>query len=143
MFRLAFLIFLVGLGLATWMLPANLAIGAVESDEQQLAEASPTQLVAGTADVELRFIQEDGPESGHVRVELTPETRPLTVWEARSAAQQGFLEALNEKGLGDRLSRITVVVRLMPKAHPDPGAAEQVFRFLHKGGQDWTIQAGE
>jgi hypothetical protein len=49
----------------------------------------------------------------------------------------------SRKGLGDRLSRITVVVRLLPKDRPDPGAAEQVFRFLHKGGQDWTIQAGE
>lgn len=138
MSRLAFSISVLGLaGLAAAF--AGLARGAVEIAPAQLAEAGPTSVVTGTADLEMRFVQEDGPESGHVRVELTPETRPLTIIEARSAAQQGFLEALNEKGLGDNLSRITVVVRLMPSSHPDPGAAEQVFLFLHKSGGDWTI----
>ena len=125
------------------LLPANGANGAVEEPELRLAEVSATAILAGAADMELRFIQEDGPESGHVRVVLTPELRPLTVMEARSAAQQGFLEALNEKGLGDDLRRIIVVVRLMPKSHPDFEAAEQVFRFIHKGGQDWTILPGD
>jgi hypothetical protein len=91
----------------------------------------------------MRFVQEGEPDSGHVRVVLTPETRPLTILEARSAAQQGFLEALNEEGLGDQLRRVVVVVRLMPKSHPDPAAAEEVFRFLHKGGRDWTVLVGE
>ena len=72
---------------------------------------------------------------------LTPETRPLTMLEARSAAQQAFLKALKEPGLGDNLSRITVVVRLMPASHPDPGVTEQVIVFLHKGGQDWACCA--
>jgi hypothetical protein len=93
--------------------------------------------------MEMRFAQEDGPDSGHVRVVLTPETRPLTMLEARSAAQQGFLEALNEKGLGDNLKRVIVVVRLMPKSHPDPAAAQQVFRFVHKGRRDWSVLVGE
>jgi hypothetical protein len=99
--------------------------------------------MGGAANLTMRFIQEDGPESGHVRVVLTPETRPLTVIEARTAAQQAFLETLNEKGLGDSLSRITVVVRLMPATHPDPEAVEQVIVFLHKGGPDWSVMAGE
>ena len=124
--------------------PADTAKGAVEKDEPlRVAEIRPTAILAGTADMEMRFAQEDGPDSGHVRVVLTPETRPLTILEARQAAQQGFLEALNEKGLGDYLRRVIVVVRLMPKSHPDPGGAEQVFRFIRKGGQDWTILAGE
>jgi hypothetical protein len=75
-------------------------------------------------------------------VELTPATRGLTMFEARSAAQQAFLEALSEPGLGDNLSRIKVVVRLMPASHPDLGN-EVTFLFLHKGGSDWTILAGE
>ena len=65
----------------------------------------------------------------------TPETRPLHSLEARTAAQQAFLEALKEPGLGDNLSRITVVVRLMPASHPDPDVTEQVIVYLHKGGQ--------
>ena len=119
------------------------AVGAVDDEVQQVAAADRTEFVANSADVELRFIQEDGPESGHVRVVLTPETRPLTILEARSAAQQAFLRALDEPGLAGPLSRITVVVRLMPASHPDPGPAEQVIRFQHKGGRDWSILPGE
>ena len=95
------------------------------------------------ADMELRYIQEDGPDSGHVRVEMTPEIRPLTILEARSAAQQGFLAALTEPGLGDNISRITVVVRLMPASHADPAATEQRFLYLHKGGRDWSILSAD
>jgi hypothetical protein len=128
------------------VMPSQVATGAVGDGEmQRLAEAAAfaPRMLEGAANVELRFIQEDGPESGHVRVVLTPEARPLTMLEARSAAQQAFLAALSEPGLGDDLSRITVVVRLMPASRPDPAQAEQVFRFLHKGGRDWSILAGE
>ena len=90
----------------------------------------------------LHYIQEDGPESGHVRVELTPETRPLTIIEARMAAEQAFLDALKEPGLGDNLQRITVVVRLMPDFAPGPRSAEQVIVYLHKGGHDWSVLSG-
>ncbi len=99
--------------------------------------------IGGSANLKMRFIQEGGPDSGHVRVLLTPETRPLTVIEARTAAQQAFLETLKEPGLGDNLSRITVVVRLMPESHPDPSGYEQVIVFVHKGGRDWSVLAGE
>jgi len=116
------------------------AAATVEGETPQVAEA---RAVGQVADLNLRFIQEDGPESGHVRVVLTPEARPLTVIEARMAAEQAFLEALKEPGLGDNLKRITVVVRLMPDSHPDPAASEQVIVYLHKGGRDWSILLGE
>ncbi len=111
-----------------------------EGETPMIAQARATGIAA---DFMLRYIQEDGPESGHVRVVLTPETRPLTVIEARMAAEKAFLEALEEPGLGDNLKRITVVVRLMPASHPEPGSAEQVIVYQHKGGRDWSVFAGE
>ena len=122
------------------------AAGATaEGEALSVAEAGvgATQSLGGSANLTMRFVQEDGPESGHVRVLLTPETRPLTVIEARTAAQQAFLEALKESGLGDNLTRITVVVRLIPQSHPDLSSAETVIVFLHKGGRDWSVLAGE
>ena len=138
-----------------WVLAAGLAAAGAGAPQQatavagaepaRMAEAPPeaAQRLGNAADVMLHFIQEDGPASGHVRVLLVPETRPLTLPEARSAAQQAFLETLGQPGLGDNLSRITVVVRLMPASHPDPAATEQVVVFLHKGGRDWSVLAGE
>jgi len=117
--------------------PAVAATG--EGEAPQIAQA---RAMGEVADLTLRFIQEDGPDSGHVRVVLTPEARSLTVMEARMAAEQAFLETLNEPGLGDNLKRITVVVRLMPNSHPDPGAVEQVVVYQHKGGRDWSVLPG-
>ena len=72
---------------AAGALVAGLAEGATgEGETPQIAEARATGVAA---DLMLRYIQEDGPESGHVRVVLTPETRPLTVMEARMAARAG------------------------------------------------------
>ena len=99
--------------------------------------------VPHAADVELHFVQQDGPESGHVRVELTPHTVPLTLMQARSAAQQAFLAALGEPGLGDNLRRIEVVVRLMPAQQLSAGGFEHTFVYLHKGGRDWSVLAPE
>ena len=110
-----------------------------ESEAPQIAQA---RAMGAVADLTLRFVQEDGPESGHVRVVLTPEARSLTVIEARMAAEQAFLQTLKEPGLGDNLKRITVVVRLMPESHPDPDAAEQVVVYQHKGGRDWSVLPG-
>jgi hypothetical protein len=146
MVRFASLDWIVVAGVVVGVAPALAAVGANEPGQPQtLAElaAEPARLLGSTADMELRFIQEDGPDAGHVRVELTPETRPLTMLEARSAAQQGFLAALDEPGLGDNLSRVIVVVRLMPASHPDPSASEQRFLFLHKGGRDWSVLSGD
>ena len=131
---------IVGLGAAPTI------AGGVSGDESQRvveALAQPSPLIDGAANLEMRFVQEDGPESGHVRVVLTPELRPLTALEARSVAEQAFLRALDEPGLGEGLSRIVVVVRLMPASHPDPEGAERVFRFQHKGGREWGVFLGE
>jgi len=135
-----------------WILAASLAgfgvlpaMAATSEDGPQVAEAAAgvSANFGDSADLMLHYFQEDGPESGRVRILLAPETRPLTQAEARSAAQQAFLKALKEPGLGDNLSRITVVVRLMPASHPDPSVTEQVIVFLHKGGRDWSVRAGE
>jgi len=141
---------------AGWVMVAAAAAGSVAGSQAAVATIGDggayqvTEAAGGhvrdfgnAANLTMRFVQEDGPESGHVRVLLTPETRPLTIIEARTAAQQAFLETLKEPGLGDNLSRITVVVRLMPESHPDPNAVEQVIVFQHKGGNDWSVLRGE
>ena len=130
----------VGLAAAGAMVTALADAATGEGETPMIAQARATGIAA---DFMLRYIQEDGPESGHVRVVLTPETRPLTVIEARMAAEKAFLEALEEPGLGDNLKRITVVVRLMPVSHPNPGSAEQVIVYQHKSGRDWSVFAGE
>ena len=134
----------VAIGLYALWAPAT--FGAVGADEPQmvagLASPAPRNL-ENAVDVELRFVQEDGPESGHVRVELVPENRALSAFEARAVAQQGFLEALSDPGLGENLTRVTVVVRLTPGPGAVPPGAEQSFLFLHKGGQNWSILRGE
>jgi hypothetical protein len=116
---------------------------AAATGEGDLPEIAQARAMGEVADLTLRYIQEDGPDSGHVRVVLTPEARSLSIIEARMAAEQAFLEALKEPGLGDNLQRITVVVRMMPESHPDPDTTEQVIVYLHKGGHDWSVMAGE
>jgi hypothetical protein len=142
MVRFAYLVLLFAAGVsASSLLQAGEANGAVRPGPSwQIAELSPTPL-NGAADIELRFVQEDGPESGNVRVILTPLSRQLTVSEARVAAQQGFLEALNEDALGDDLRRIIVVVRLVPGS--DSRGREQVIRFVRKSGRDWSVLLGD
>lgn len=146
MVRVAFdWVLAAGLAAAGAGVAAQPAIAVPAADAPQVAEAAAAGAAELThmADVRLHFTQEDGPDSGHVRILLVPETRPLTLLEARSAAQQAFLEALGRPGLGDNLSRITVVVRLVPASHPDSVPAEQTVVFLHKGGRDWSVLAGE
>ena len=112
--------------------------GDVLAASQHLQEGVPY-----AADVELHFVQQDGPDSGHVRVELTPQTVPLTIMQARSAAQQAFLAALGEPGLGDNLKRIEVVVRLMPAQQVSAQGFEHTIVYLHKGGRDWSVLVPE
>jgi hypothetical protein len=141
-----------GRGIAA-VLVAGAALGAgapaagaavTEPESEVLAAAQDLQgNFPHAADVELHFVQEDGPDSGHVRVELTPQTVPLTLMQARSAAQQAFLAALGEPGLGDNLKRIEVVVRLMPAQQLSAQGFEQTFVYLHKGGHDWSVLAPE
>ncbi len=111
----------------------------------RLAEATavPAPMLGGAATLAVRFVQEGGPEAGSVRVVLTPETRPITVLEARSAAQEAFLDALNEPGLGDGIRRVKVVVRLMPAESAGADLREEVFVFVHKGGSQWSVLAGD
>ena len=131
-----------------WVLAGCVAVGfgapmaarAIGDPAQDLAAAAPAAEYE-EAQVELRFVQVGGPADGHVRVDLSPQSRQLTVLEARSAAQQAFLQTLNEPGLGKPLRRITVVVRLAPPGQPSTGA--QVIDFRHKGGRDWAVTAGE
>jgi len=116
--------------------------GAGATGEGESVEVAQARAIGAAADLALRYVQEDGPGSGHVRVELTPEIRSLTVMEARMAAEQAFLGALKERGLGDSLKRITVVVRLTPISDPGSGAAKQVIIYQYKGGRDWSVLSG-
>ena len=145
MFRWSGSVLLAGMAAAGLTL-AQGASGAVgDGTAEALVETvgQPGGQPNRAVDLQLRFIQEGGPESGQVRVVVTPETRRLTILEARSAAQQAFLQALNEPGLGDNLRRVTVVVRRLPDSHPDPGGAEQVIRFQLVSGRDWSVMLGE
>ena len=141
---------------AQWLIAAGMALllgvpfeaasaAVAEGGLERLAEAvvDPRSDGAGATDFEMRFIQEDGPESGHVRVVLTPAARPVSALEARSAAHEAFLEALADPSLRDALQSVVVVVRLMPATHPDPAGTEQKFLFLRKLGSTWSVLPGE
>src|SRR5688572_25720735 len=83
--------------MAAGVLPGSGGTAATgEAPSAQLADAASVALreAVDSAYLLLQFIQVDGPTSGHVRVMLTPETRPLSILEARSAAEQAFLETL-------------------------------------------------
>ena len=129
-------------GFTLIVLPLGLALGAVgEVEPQVVAEAQVQPARFGTADVELKFVQEDGPSSGHIRVDVTPAIRALNAFEARSAAQQAFLATLDEPGLGDDLKRIRVVVYLAPRDTLLPQS--QSFLFHRTGAKNWSIRAAE
>ena len=129
-----------GATLAVMIIPATLGLAARSGEGPQLAATDAAPARPLTANVALRFVQEDGPSSGHVRVELTPSDRPLNFFEARSAAQQAFLEALDEPGLGDDLQRIRVVVRLVPD---DRASATHSYLFLKTSPTNWTVTGAE
>ena len=132
------------IALALLPLRASPSPAAVERWDDMPSEAVAwTGSASNAADLELHYAQEDGPGSGHIRVTLTPETRALTVEEARAAAQQAFLGALDNPALGDELRRIRVVVRLTPASHPDLDAARQEVLFVHKGGREWSVLPGD
>jgi len=135
--------FWAGLSVA-FVLGVQAAAGAVDWNEPVRVAAAPeaaARPLAGAADVMLRFVQEGGPEEGLVRVELTPAERPLSAMEARAAAQQAFLEALNEPGLGDNLSRIVVEVRLVPES--DDPSLRRSFLYLSRGGGSWSVMSAD
>lgn len=134
--------FWAGLSVA-FVLSVQAAAGAVDWNSPTMVAAAPeaTRPLDGAADVVLRFVQEGAPEEGFVRVELTPADRPLTSMEARAVAQQAFLEALNEPGLGDNLTRIVVEVRLVRESD-DPGLRRS-FLYLSRGGGNWSLMSAD
>ncbi|MDQ0327181.1 hypothetical protein J2R99_003050 [Rhodopseudomonas julia] len=91
------------------------------------------------ANVRLHFMPEDDPRDGHVKVLLTPESRPLTFFEARQAVQQAFLATLKEPGLPSDLTRVSVTVQLAPSG------AERVqsrtYLYIRKTAETWTVMA--
>ena len=97
--------------------------------------------VAQSTNVRMQFFQEDGPRAGHVKIILTPDDRPLSMDEARSAARQAFLETLNDPFFMDGLKIVTVVV------HRFPGQDEPVLdlhvQFRSQGDSSWSIQQVE
>ena len=107
-------------GMVAFAALANAHLARAATGEGEPPAISEARADGKVADFMLRYIQEGGPESRHVRVVLTPETRPVTVLEARMAAEQAFLSALEEPSFGDELELVTVVVRLLPVSHPDP-----------------------
>lgn len=135
--------FWAGLSVA-FVLGVQAAAGAADWDGPVRLAAAPeatARPLDGAADVMLRFVQDGEPDEGLVRVELRPAERPLSAMEARAAAQQAFLQALNEPGLGDDLSRIVVEVRLAPEG--DDPSLSRSFLFLSRGGGSWTVMSAD
>ena len=120
------------------------AFGAIQDQsEQVVAEVSQplTKSIPGANHVVMTFEEDGDLFDGHIRFVLRPEARPLTLMEARSAAQQAFLEALNEPAFIDVISRITIVVELIPEARE--GDLKQVFLYESKDGKNWSLSAAQ
>ena len=129
-------------GLALTGIPA--AFGAIQNQsEQVVAEVSqpPARFIPGANHVVMTFEEDGDLFDGHIRFILRPEARPLTLMEARSAAQQAFLEALNEPAFIDVINRITIVVELVPEASEDD--LKQVFLYESKDGKTWSLSAAQ
>ena len=112
---------LVVIGVVIWaMTPAFAAVGAApgpgftEHDADDVITGSVPDGVGYSTNVRMQFFQEDGARAGHVKVVLTPDDRPLSMDEARSAARQAFLETLNDPVFTDGLKIVTVVVHRFP-----------------------------
>lgn len=97
--------------------------------------------VSDPTNVRMQFIQEDGPRAGHVKVVLTPDDRPLTMDEARSAARQAFLETLNDPVFMDDLKIVTVIVHRFPDTVD--ASIDFSIRFEARGGGQWSIYGDE
>src|SRR4051812_26107617 len=76
-----------------------------ETEARDVAELAPVarNLWGDPADLEMRFTKGKGRGSGHVRVVLTPESRPLPLREAPPPAEQGFLKTLDDPAVGHGL----------------------------------------
>jgi len=120
------------------------ALGAIRDQAGQVvAEVSqpPVSPVLGANHVIMTFEEDGDLFDGHIRFVLRPEARPLTLMEARIAAQEAFIEALNEPAFADVISRITIVVELVPEA--SEGDLKQVFLYESKDGKTWSLTAAQ
>lgn len=120
------------------------AFGAIQDQsEQVVAEVSqsPVAPVLRENHVVMTFEEDGDLFDGHIRFVLRPEARPLTLMEARIAAQQAFMEALNEPAFVDVISRITIVVELVPEANENN--IRQVFLYESKDGKIWSLSADQ
>ena len=120
------------------------AFGAIQDQsEQVIAEVSPppARAVPGANSVRMTFEADGDFAAGHVRVVLRPDIRPLTLMQARAAAQEAFLETLNEPGFADVVNRITIVVELVPDASEND--LSQVFFYESKDGKTWSVSAAQ
>ena len=130
----------LALGVAVTGIPA--AMAAIQGEQADLTAevALPPAKSLEDANTVLMTLERDGDGfEGHVRVVLSPEVRPLTPMEARIAAQEAFLETLNEPALADVVNRITIVVELIPDAgENDPN---EVFFYELKDGDTWALSA--
>lgn len=126
------------------MVPAFAAVGDIPVNENlaqdvdEIVTGSVPEGVGYSTNVQMQFFQEDGPLAGHVKVVLSPDDRPLSMDEARSAARQAFLETLNDPVFMDGLKIVTVVV------HRFPGEDEPVLdlhvRFRAEGDHNWSVE---
>ncbi|MBZ8134526.1 hypothetical protein [Afifella sp. IM 167] len=116
------------------------AYAAVGERPQTVAAEYTARPMEKMTNVRLRFLPEGNPQEGHVKVLLTPESRPLTFFEARQAVQQAFLETLKEPGLPDELSRIAVTVQMQPEGVLSTDE-DKTYLFIRKGAKTWTIIA--
>jgi hypothetical protein len=120
------------------------AFGAIQGQPEQVVAdvAQPAVGAIFDANNVLMTFEEDGDLfDGHIRVVLSPENSPLTVMQARSAAQDAFLETLNEPALVDVIDRITIVVELVPDARESD--LKQVFVYESKDGKTWSLSADQ
>ena len=127
-------------GLATTGIPAALGTIQDKSDQVVAGVALPPDMPVPAANNVMMTFEADGELTGsHVRVVLRPDTHPLTLMQARLAAQKAFLETLNEPALGDVVTRITIVVELVPDA--GKGDPSKVFLYETKNGKTWSLKA--
>ncbi len=137
-----FAVFGLAIGLAITGIPG--AFGSVQDQSDQVvAEVSqpPARPILGANNVMMRFEEDGDLFDGRIRVVLSPETRPLTLMQARSVAQKAFLETLNEPALIDVINAITIVVELVPDAREND--LRQVFLYETKDGKNWSLSAAQ
>jgi len=110
---------------------------AIPAEETRVAALAPPA-PGDAADMTLDFLPDEASPDA-VKVVLTPQTRSLTLLEARRAAEEGFLAALDEPALKGTLRRVTVVVRLVPES--DDPRLTRTYRYFARGAGVWSLTA--